>query len=128
MRRRRFLDGLAVAAAAVLMTTLAGCASGEAPGMTTLDEAQVKGTVKVRGKLLDGGTLHFNPSNAKRVVGARDTTIAKDGSFIVKTLLGQNVVTVTPKTRSKAFYGLEYEEKTVEIKPGENAIDIEFIP
>jgi hypothetical protein len=126
MRRRRFLDGLAVAV--VLITTLAGCASGEAPGETTLDEAQVKGTVKVRGKPLDGGTLHFNPSNAKRVVGARDTTIAKDGSFTVKTLVGQNVVTVTPKKRTKASYGLEYEEKTVEVKSGENSIDIEFIP
>jgi hypothetical protein len=124
MRRRRFLDGMAV----VVMATLAGCASGGPPGETTLDEAQVKGTVKVRGKSLDGGTLHFNPSNAKRVVAARDATIAKDGSFTVKTLLGQNVVTVTPKARTKASYGLEYEEKTIEVKSGENSIDIEFIP
>ncbi|SIO36113.1 hypothetical protein SAMN05444166_4092 [Singulisphaera sp. GP187] len=126
MRRRRFLDGVAVAA--VLMTTLAGCGSRETPGETTLDEAQVKGTAKFHGKTLDGGTLHFNASNAKRVVGARDATIEKDGTFTIKTLVGQNVVTITPKSRTKATYGLEYEEKTIEVKSGENPIDIEFMP
>jgi hypothetical protein len=126
MSRRRSLTGAALAIA--LMATLSGCNSGESAAQTALDEAPVKGIVKFKGKLLEGGTLHFNASNAKRIVGARDAPIAKDGSFNVKALLGQNVVTVSPKARTKAVFGLEYEEKTIEVQPGENSIDIEYMP
>jgi hypothetical protein len=125
MRRRCFLS-VWVAAPAMI---LAGCGSGAPYVEGSQEEATVKGTVKVRGKPLAGGEVHFNPSNSKRQVGGRDAPIATDGTFTVKTLLGQNIVTVTPpKTRTKAQYGLEYEEKTVDIKSGENALDLEFLP
>jgi hypothetical protein len=57
----------------------------------------VKGTVTVRGTPLDGGDVHFNPSSTRRELGGRDAPIGKEGSFTVKTLLGPNVVTVTPQ-------------------------------
>jgi hypothetical protein len=127
-RKSPNLKGVALALALALVASIEGCGSGEATALTTLDEAPVKGTVSYRGKLLDGGTLHFNASNAKRIIGPRDAPIAKDGSFNVKALLGQNVVTVSPKTRTKANFGLENEEQTVDVKPGENVIRIEYMP
>jgi hypothetical protein len=124
MRRRCFLGRWAVAAA----LALTGCGSGAPYVDGSLEEATVKGTVKVRGKFLDGGEVHFNPSNSKRPVGGRDAPIAKDGTFTVKTLVGLNVVTVTPpQARKKAQYGLEYEEKTVDVKSGENTVTLEYL-
>jgi hypothetical protein len=122
------LRGVALALALALIATIEGCGSGEATALTALDEAPVKGTVKVRGKLLEGGTLHFNASNATRIVGSRSAPIAKDGSFDVKAIVGQNVVTVSAKARTKANFGLEDEEQTIDVKPGENLINIEYMP
>jgi hypothetical protein len=42
--------------------------------------------------------------------------------------VGLNVVTVTPpQARKKAQYGLEYEEKTVDAKSGENTVTLEYL-
>jgi hypothetical protein len=126
MVRRRFL----CVWAAALSAALAGCGSGTPRVDGTLEEVTVSGTVKVRGKPLNGGEVHFNPSNSRRRVGGRDAPIGKDGRYSVKTLRGQNVVTVTPPNaaRTKAYFGLEYEEKALDLNPGENTIDLEFFP
>jgi hypothetical protein len=93
----------------------------------------VKGTVKVRGKLLDGGDLHFNASNPNRKVETRDAPIGKDGTYTVKAYVGLNVVTLTPpkaknRAQGKAFFGVGYDEKPVVVNSGENTADLEFLP
>ncbi|SIO57208.1 hypothetical protein SAMN05444166_5361 [Singulisphaera sp. GP187] len=127
MRRWCFLDGWV----AVMVLILGGCNSGAPYAESSLQETSVKGVIKVHGKPLEGGEVHFNPANVNRKVGGRNAPIAKDGSFTLRTLVGQNIVSVSPpteKARGKDVVGLEYEEKSVELKPGENTLDFEFLP
>jgi hypothetical protein len=131
MRRARVLGALIGSAA--LLTAPSGCGSGAPYVEGSTDEATVQGTAKVQGKLLEGGTLHFNASNPKRNVATRDATIGKDGTYTVKAYIGLNIVSVTPpkprnKQQGKDFHGLEYEEKSVNVRSGENTVDLEFLP
>jgi hypothetical protein len=117
---------------AVLLTVLAGC-SAASDRESSLEEATVTGTVKVRGKLLDGGELNFNAVNPNRRVDMRKAAIGKDGTFTAKAYIGQNMVTVTPpkprtKQQAKDFFGVNYEEKSITVKAGENTENLEFLP
>jgi hypothetical protein len=132
MGRRHWRFG---GAALLLLVVIApaGCDSGKPPVEDSLEEATVKGTVKVRGKPLDGGEIVFNPSNPKRIVPARIAPIGKDGSYTVKALIGLNIVTATPpkarnRSQGRATFGLEYDEKSVDVKPGESTVDLDFLP
>jgi hypothetical protein len=129
MTRARFLGGWVAA----LVLALAGCGSGTPYVEGSLEEGVVKGTVKARGTPLVGGDVLFNPANSKRMVGPRTAPIGKDGTFTVKTLVGPNIVTVTSakfasKSRRKMVSGLEYDEKTVVVNPGEQTIELDFNP
>jgi hypothetical protein len=117
--------------------SVVGCdSSGSAPYVEgSQDEAAVKGTVKVKGKLVPGGILHFNASNSKRMVASRDAQVQSDGTFTVKAYVGQNIVTLTPPRKNRAdaknrdYFGLEYVDKYVEVKPGEeNVADLDLTP
>jgi len=117
---------------AALLTALAGCSA--APDReSSLEEGTVKGTVKVRGKLLEGGELNFNAVNPNRRVDARKAAIAKDGTYTAKAYVGLNIVTVFPpkprnKQQGKEFFGVNYEERSVNVQSGENTADLEFLP
>jgi hypothetical protein len=133
MRRRRmrgrFLGVLAGVAA--VLSILAGC-GGPSYLEGSTQEATVKGTVKVRGKLIDGGDLHFNASNPNRKVEIRDAHVGKDGTYTVKAYIGLNIVTLTPpkartKAQDKAYFGVGYDEQHVDVKSGENTADLEFL-
>jgi len=119
-------------ALAALITALSGCSA--APDRErSQEEATVKGTVKVRGKLLEGGELNFNAVNPNRRVDVRKATIGKDGSYTAKAYVGLNTVTVFPpkprnKQQGKEFFGVNYEEKSVTVRPGDNTADLEFLP
>ena len=122
-------------AAVLVMTALvtAGCDSGIPSVESSMEEAVVNGTVKARGTPLVGGEVNFNAVNTKRQIGPRTAPIGKDGSFSVKTLVGANIVTVlsakfASKSRKNQVSGLEYDEKTVVVKPGEQKIDLDFSP
>src|SRR5262249_16170238 len=131
MRSVRTLAGLLGLAA--MVTAPSGCGSGGIHIEASTEEATVKGTVNVHGKLVDGGVLHFNGFNAKRQVHTKDATVGKDGRDTAQAYIGANRVTLTPpKPRNKAqgreFYGLEYDERTVNVQSGENTVDLEFLP
>jgi hypothetical protein len=114
---------------AVLVTAFSGCST--APDReSSLEEATVAGTVKVRGKLLDGGELHFSAVNPNRRVDPRNAAIGKDGTYSAKVFIGRNLVTVTPRNKKEGqeFFGVNSEEKSIDIKPGENTADLEFLP
>ncbi len=115
------------------LATLSACSS--TPELeSSLEEASVTGTVKVHGKLLEGGELHFSAVNPNRKVEVRNTPIAKDGTFTTKALIGLNTVTVTPpkprnKKQDKEFFGVNSDERTVVVKSGEeNTAELDFLP
>jgi hypothetical protein len=132
IRKRRSGALAARLGLAALLAVLAGCSA--APDReSSLEEATVTGTVKVRGKLLDGGELNFNAVNPNRRVDMRKAAIGKDGTFTAKAYVGLNTVTVTPpkpknKQQGKEFFGVNYEEKSVTVKAGQNTADLEFLP
>ncbi len=82
----------ALAATGLLVLGL-GCGEGKPSVETSTTEATVKGTVKLRGKLVTRGEISFDPSNYQRKnETARRVPIGKDGSYTVKTLVGANRV------------------------------------
>jgi hypothetical protein len=119
-----------------ILTLIVGCDSSSAPYVEgSQEEATVKGTVKIKGKLVPGGTIHFNASNSKRMVGSRDAEVKPDGSYTLKAYVGQNIVTLTPPRKNRSeiknrdYFGLEYVDKYVEVKPGEeNVFDLDLTP
>jgi hypothetical protein len=129
-KTRAHLLGVLVGSAAVMLI-LAGC--GGTPYLeSSTQEATVKGTVKVRGKPIDGGDLLFNASNSNRKVETRDAPVGKDGTYTVKAYVGLNIVTLTPpkartNAQDKAFFGVGYDEKPVDVKSGENTADLDFL-
>jgi hypothetical protein len=121
-----------LAATATMVTALSGCGKPSYLEGST-EEATVKGTVKVRGKLVDGGELHFNASNPSRKVETRDAAIGKDGTYTVKAYVGLNIVTLSPpkartKAQDRAFFGVGYDEKGIDVKSGDNEVNLEFLP
>jgi len=112
---------------AAVMTTLlaasAGCSGTPAVDSSTT-EATVKGTVTVRGKPATEGEVRFNPTNYQREgVGARTAQIQKDGRYEIKTLVGQNSVSLTGPVIAKDPQ-LAYGALSFDVKPGENEYDI----
>jgi hypothetical protein len=88
----------------------------------------VKGTVTARGKLVTDGELRFNPTNYMREgVGARTAKIQKDGHYEVKTLIGQNSVSLTGPALAKDPQ-LAYGALSFDVKPGENEYNVVLPP
>jgi hypothetical protein len=119
-------------AAAALLAALCGCSTSP-DRQSSLEEATLRGTVKVRGKLLPGGELNFNAVNPNRRVDARKATITRDGTYEAKVYVGQNIVTVVPPRprndqEGKDFFGVNYEEKLVNVSAGANTADLDFLP
>jgi hypothetical protein len=117
---------------ATLLMAIPGCSAAPDRESST-EEATVTGTVKVRGKLLDGGELNFNAVNPNRRVETRKAAIGKDGIYTAKAYIGLNTVTVFPpkprnKKEGKDFFGVNYEERSVTVMSGENKADLEFLP
>src|SRR4051794_33165492 len=77
-----------------LLVIIWGCGDAKPSVNSSMTEATVKGTITIRGKPANGGTISFDPSNYKRKSEpARTASIGKDGSYTIKTLVGLNQVT-----------------------------------
>jgi hypothetical protein len=66
-------------------------------------------------------------------VDARKAEIGKDGTYTAKAYLGLNIVTVFPpkprnKQQGKDFFGVNYEEKSINVTLGENKADLDILP
>jgi hypothetical protein len=102
-----------------------GCGEGgdaAPPEPSSTTEANVSGTVKVRGKLVKNGVVEFDASNANRHTPARKAAIDKEGHYTIKTFVGPNNVVVYSKETigdSNLQSGV-----TFEVKEGDNAFDI----
>lgn len=119
-RHSRFAATLAVAA---LFLLAPGCNDGIPPVETSTEEATVSGKVTLQGKPATEGSVTFDPTNVMRKTAAlRSGPIGEDGTYSVKTLIGENTVRVGGRQASKA--GLDAGTKPFLVKPGENTFDI----
>jgi hypothetical protein len=108
-----------------------GCGFSDTPPVSgSMEEATVKGTVRVRGKAVTNGVISFRPSNVNRPnAPLREAPINKDGTYSIKTLIGLNFVEVSCKeTLSAKNRDLMENEQSVNIDSGENTRDIDIPP
>ena len=127
---KRRLIGLAAAAALA-------CGCGDEGGATSsMDKATFTGTVRRQGKPVDGGTISFNPANARRrMVPINTAEIGEDGTYKIETLVGSNEVSVHPdgelpgrprrgsKANRSSVAATGFRAR-IEAKSGENAYDV----
>jgi hypothetical protein len=133
-----------------LLIGLAGCSGGQAT-------AKVSGKVTHNGQPVTGGMLTFSPvaSSSGAVTAGKGATgeIKSDGTYVLTTniagdgaVIGRHKVTFLPRAAAAAeapaaepgkhdeapaaspFKGLMPKEPEVEVKAGENAINIELVP
>jgi hypothetical protein len=122
MARRHAVRWLALA----LWMVGGGCNNFSSSG----EEATVKGIVRVRGKPVTNGQITFRALNVnRRNPPTQIAPIDKDGSYTVKTLVGENSVIVVCKElftrKNQAIVDLE-EGQMVKIQSGENAVNIDL--
>jgi hypothetical protein len=98
-----------------------GC-SGTPPVDTSMEEATVHGVITIQRKPVTSGRVIFDPANIKRNVPPRKAEIGKDGSYSIKTLVGENVVKIEAKEVMKASLEMQFISTTV--APGDNTFDI----
>lgn len=121
--RRRML-GLS---AAVGLAAAWGCGDGAPSVETSETEAQVKGSVKLDGKLVTKGEVIFDPSNYKRKGAAsRTAPIAADGSYSITTLIGSNQIFVNLQAGKKKAGPSDFAPMIFEVKTGDNLYEIEL--
>jgi hypothetical protein len=126
MTYARFCVTLALAS--TLLMTMWGCGDERASVDTTTAEAKVSGTVRVRGKPMNGGEISFDPSNYQRKdEKPRKAKIGADGTYSVVTLQGQNSARISSPMMAKEPQ-LAYGIHTIEVKPGDNSFDIDLPP
>jgi hypothetical protein len=106
------------------VSSAGGCGSGAPYAESSQTEATVSGRVTLTAKPVAKGQVIFDPSNVNRPKeAARIAEISEDGTYLVKTLIGANRVTVAiPGHRAKA--GSPYVQRTVDVRSGSNTFDI----
>jgi hypothetical protein len=103
-----------------------GCDDGKPYVDTSLNEATVTGTVRVRGKPAEGGTIVFSASNSERIVSPKGAPINKDGTYTVTTYTGGNQVLFEGDLAVKnRAIGLVREY--VDVKRGQNQADFDLL-
>lgn len=105
-----------------------GCGGGTPAVDTSTEEATVKGVVTFKGKAVSKGEIAFDPSNVKRKMeAARRAPIGPDGSYSLKTLVGENKVSFSiPETaRDPKLQDLLIPKN---VASGENTFNFELPP
>jgi hypothetical protein len=118
---------LTPAAAAALSVAAWGCSGSAPPVNSSTAEAKVTGTVKVNGKPMTSGTVTLDPSNYARDTGPHIGDIKADGTYVVVTQVGRNVVRVAGPEITKNP-GLGYANETIEVPSGGMTHDIILPP
>jgi hypothetical protein len=103
-----------------------GCGDSPPPVSTSRNEATVKGKVFVKGTPFSGGEISFDPSNNQRAEAPRTATIGADGTYSLKTLVGDNWVTMRGE-QTRSVPELQFAREKVDVKDGDNSLDIKFL-
>jgi hypothetical protein len=92
-----------------------------------MEEATVKVTVRVHGKPVNNGSVVFNCVNIRRPNATMpQANINKDGTYEIKTLVGQNYVELSCKELATAKNRVYADTQIpVMVKSGENTIDLD---
>jgi hypothetical protein len=118
--------------AAVLLAICCGCGAftGTPPVSDSLEEASVKGVVRLDGKPVNNGTVTFRCANIRRPKEPpREAPIGRDGTYTVKTLVGQNYAVVACKELRTPKYKRHIDnETTIDVQSGENTLNIDIPP
>jgi hypothetical protein len=101
----------------------AGCWDGKPPVSASMTEATVRGKVLLDGKPVTQGSVLFDAGNYRRKISAREAQIGKNGTYIVKTLIGDNTITVRGPEIDRDR-DLAYQQFLLGVGEGENAFDI----
>jgi hypothetical protein len=111
-------------AATLALGAGSGCGDGKPPVSALLTEATVKGKVLLDGKPVTQGNVLFDPGNYRRkMVSAREAPIGKDGTYLVKTLVGDNTITIRGPEVDRDR-DLAYQQFVLRVEDGENAFDV----
>ena len=115
---------IAAACVAVGIGISGGCGDGTPSVSSSTTEATVKGSVTIRGKSATSGTVVFSPANIRRPdAQPRRSEIAKDGTYSITTLVGDNVISVAgPKFDRDEQVGSS--QITHDVPSGESRLDI----
>ena len=121
--RERSVGWLASGFAAWLIVC-AGCGGGgTSPNSGSSDEATVHGKVMIKGVAAKGGRIYFDPTNVSRQSApVASAEIGKDGTYTVKTLVGENRVNVeTLETRKDPNLSVP---EPFAVQSGDNKLDV----
>lgn len=120
---------ISLAAAVLLVIGLdLGCGEGKPSVDTSTEEASVKGIIKFKGKPVTKGEIAFDPSNYQRKSeAARRAKIGPDGSYTVKTLVGDNRVSFSIAEMARDPALQDYMIPFI-VKTGENTFDVDLPP
>ena len=125
----RSTRGIISLATSALLVIGSGCGGDGKPSVdTSTEEATVKGIVKFKGAPVTKGEIAFDPSNYQRKTeAARRVKIGPDGSYTVKTLVGDNQVsfTIAEMARDPRLQDLSI---PYDVKSGENSFNIDLPP
>lgn len=103
-----------------------GCGGGTPSVSSSSETVQVKGTVTLKGKPLNGGTIQFDPANInRRNAPVASLEIGKDGTYSGETLAGENSVTVSGPAVQKSP-DLSANREIVNLNSGENTVNIDL--
>ena len=111
--------------ASTALITLSGCEAPPPAAATSNTEVTVKGVVKVDATLASDGDVVFDPSNYQRQGVPRKAPIGKDGSYSIKTLVGQNTIKLGGELARK-YQNLQHKQQVYEVQNGDNTHDLEF--
>ena len=130
MRQVRRPCGLAPAGlfALALGLALGGCDGSSPPrASSSTARATVKGKVTLKGKPLAKVEIRFNAANVNRKDAPTSSGVANDdGLYEVTTLVGENSISFGGPTAAKNARGLAYFNKSVDLKAGDNTVDIDI--
>jgi hypothetical protein len=113
-----------------LMATLVlaacwGCGGGASSVTSSSEEAAVKGIITIEGKPATRGRIQFDPSIINRGNGKIVTApIQKDGSYAIKTVVGDNLIQIKVPQVFKDRGLLNYQQ-FVNVQSGQNTISID---
>jgi hypothetical protein len=128
MNPRRVIPCVRMSASTVTMLALLGpvwgCSDGKPPVSDSTEEATVSGTVHLGGKPASKGYVQFDPSNyLRRTEAVRKADVGADGTYTVKTLVGENTVEAFD-LRGPNTGGFVRPPITIDVKRGTNTLDI----
>jgi hypothetical protein len=125
-RRDAVLWAVALLTVTVLLPLNQGCMDGKPAVDSSMTEAAVSGTVRVKGVPAEGGSIVFSPSNSERIVPARSAPINKDGTYTITTLTGGNQIMFQGDLSVKNPE-IGFVREYVEVERGTNTADFDLL-